>query len=181
MFPIPITSTTLDGPLVRGESPHFVGESLAISTRPSSADWRWSKVHEDWPLTVLDALTQTVTPLEYPALAQVLVDLMTTMEHYGPQFAAKYGWGTRKRQQPPWCTWHPKCLRNARPGFSVGVSGTSTRHTLSYSPSVSLLEQPATNRRRPVGRLWIPLCDNADKQRFDGYHGHPHRFNFRGD
>lgn len=60
---------------------------------PSRADWGWSKVHEDLPSTVLDALAKTVTPLEYPALAQSLIELMTMMEHYGPQLAARYGLG----------------------------------------------------------------------------------------
>ena len=41
--------------------------------------------------TVLDDLAKTVTLLEYPALAQSLVDLMTMMQHHGPQLAQTYG------------------------------------------------------------------------------------------
>ena len=62
-----------------------------LAHTPSRADWGWSKVHEDLPPTVLDDLVKTVTPLDYPALVQALVDLMAMMEHYGPQLAETYG------------------------------------------------------------------------------------------
>ncbi|MCL5116275.1 MAG: aminoglycoside 6-adenylyltransferase [Firmicutes bacterium] len=62
-----------------------------LAHAPARADWSWSKVHEDLPKTVLDDLAKTVTLLEYPALAQSLVDLMTMMQHHGPQLAQTYG------------------------------------------------------------------------------------------
>ncbi len=62
-----------------------------LAYAPTHVDWGWSKVDEDLPRTVLDDLAQTVTPLEYPAMAQSLVDLMTMMQHYGPQLAKTYG------------------------------------------------------------------------------------------
>lgn len=66
-------------------------QAWRLAHTPSRADWGWSKVDEDLPGTVLDELAKTVTPLDSPALAQALVDLMTMMEHYGPQLAETYG------------------------------------------------------------------------------------------
>lgn len=62
-----------------------------LAHAPAHANWDWSNVHEDLPKAVLDDLAQTVTPLEYPVMAQSLVDLMTMMEHYGPPLAETYG------------------------------------------------------------------------------------------
>lgn len=62
-----------------------------LAHTPSRADWGFTKVHEDVPKEILNALALTVTPLGYAALANSLVGLMSLMQHYGPQLAQRYG------------------------------------------------------------------------------------------
>lgn len=62
-----------------------------LAYSPLHAEWGWYKVEEDLPKPIVDRLAKSVTALEYPALAQSLVMLMTMMERYGPELAQTYG------------------------------------------------------------------------------------------